>query len=401
MYKAPSALDNHDRTLVSGVGACSALLGYIPSPTMTRRGSQEIATEQRATAAGTERFQRRFDEQFVEDFFRPLGGGLVTSSIGIGTYLGECDDADDVTYAAAVRAALENGINIIDSSVNYRCQRSERTVGLVLRDALADGIVKRDEVIVCTKGGYIPLDSSAPATRDEYLSYLQRTFVDTGIVSADDVVGGGHALSPSFLAHQIQLSQTNLGVRTLDVYYLHNPEQQLDSVQPARFRTILRRAFALLEERVASGDIGCYGCATWNGLRTAPDARGHLDLAELVGIARDVGGEDHHFRIVQMPVNLAMSEAVRTPTQRLGTRRVVPPLQAATELGLSVVASATLMQARLTTDLPAALRDTFPALATDAQRAIAFVRSLPGVSSALVGMRSLDHVSENIAAASR
>jgi aryl-alcohol dehydrogenase-like predicted oxidoreductase len=96
-----------------------------------------------------------------------------------------------------------------------------------------------------------------------------------------------------------------------------------------------------------------------------------------------------------------MSEAVRTPTQRLGTRRVVPPLHAATELGLSVVASATLMQARLTTDLPAALRDTFPALATDAQRAIAFVRSLPGVSSALVGMRSLDHVSENIAAASR
>jgi aryl-alcohol dehydrogenase-like predicted oxidoreductase len=368
---------------------------------MTRRGNPEIGTEQRATAAGTERYQRRFGERFAEDFFRPFGGPLVTSSIGIGTYLGECDDSDDATYAVAVRAALEQGINIIDSSVNYRCQRSERTVGLVLRDAIADGVIKRDEVIVCTKGGYIPLDSSAPASRDEYLTYLQRTFVDTGIVSADDVVGGGHALSPSFLAHQIQLSQTNLGVRTLDVYYLHNPEQQLDSVQPARFRTILRRGFALLEERVASGDIGCYGCATWNGLRTPPDTRGHLDLGELVSIARDVGGDDHHFRVVQLPVNLAMSEAVRTPTQRLGTRRVVPPLQAATELGLSVVASATLMQARLTSELPTALRETFPMLATDAQRAIAFVRSLPGVSSALVGMRSLDHVSENIAAAYR
>jgi aryl-alcohol dehydrogenase-like predicted oxidoreductase len=315
--------------------------------------------------------------------------------------LGECDDSEDASYAVAIRAALELGINVIDSSVNYRCQRSERTVGAALRDAIGAGAVARDEVIICTKGGYIPLDSSAPPTRDEYLAYFKRTFVDTGIVSADDVVGGGHSLSPSFLAHQIQSSQANLGVRTLDVYYLHNPEQQLDSVQPARFRTILRRAFALLEERVTSGDIGCYGCATWNGLRIPPDARGHLDLSELVGIARDVGGDDHHFRVVQLPVNLAMSEAVRAPTQRLGSRRVVPPLQAAAELGVSVVASATLMQSRLTSGLPAALRDTFPALTTDAQRAIAFVRSLPGVSCALVGMRSRDHVSENIAAASR
>lgn len=368
---------------------------------MTRRGSQTIGTAQRATGAGTERYHRRFGAQFADDFFRPFAGSLAASSIGIGTYLGECDATDDASYTTAIRAALERGINIIDSSINYRCQRSERTVGAVLSACIAAGIVTRDEVIICTKGGYVPLDSSAPATRDEYLAYLQRTFVDTGIVSPDDVVGGGHALSPSFLDHQIKLSQTNLGVRTLDVYYLHNPEQQLDSVQPARFRTILRRAFALLEERVASGDIGCYGCATWNGLRTPPDARGHLDLNELVGIARDVGGDDHHFRVVQLPVNLAMSEAVRAPTQRLGTRRIVPPLQAATELGLSVVASATLMQARLTTGLPTALRDTFPTLATDAQRAIAFVRALPGVSTALVGMRTLDHVSENIAAARR
>jgi aryl-alcohol dehydrogenase-like predicted oxidoreductase len=120
-----------------------------------------------------------------------------------------------------------------------------------------------------------------------------------------------------------------------------------------------------------------------------------------VGIARDVGGEDHHFRVVQLPVNLAMSEAVRVPTQRLGGRRVVPLLQAATELGLSVVASATLMQSRLTTGLPPELRDAFPSLASDAQRAIAFVRSLPGVSSALVGMRTEDHVIENLAAAHR
>ena len=94
-----------------------------------------------------------------------------------------------------------------------------------------------------------------------------------------------------------------------------------------------------------------------------------------------------------------MSEAVRTPTQRLGGRRVVPLLQAAAELGVSIVASASLMQSRLTSGLPPAVQDSFPKLATDAQRAIAFVRSLPGVSSALVGMRTSGHVSENIGAA--
>ena len=368
---------------------------------MTRRSSPSPGKDRQATASGTERFQSRFAGSFDEDFFRPFAGELTASSIGIGTYLGECDDSDDVRYAAAIRAALERGINVIDSSINYRCQRSERTIGDALRQAIAADVVKRDELIICTKGGYIPLDATSPPTRDDYLAYLQRTFVDAGIVTTDDVVGGGHSLSPTFLTHQIKASQANLGVQTLDVYYLHNPEQQLDSVQPARFRTILRRAFALLEERVESGDIGCYGCATWNGLRTPPDARGHLDLSELVGIARDVGGDNHHFRVVQVPINLAMSEAVRVPTQRLGNRRVVPLLQATEELGISVVASAALMQARLTSALPAAVRDSFPSLVTDAQRAIAFVRSLPGVTCALVGMRTVGHVDENIAAGKR
>jgi len=365
---------------------------------MTRRSSPSTGKGQHATASGTERFQQRFAGAFGADFFRPFAGSLSASSVGIGTYLGDCDDAEDTRYATALRTSLESGINVIDSSINYRCQRSERAIGSVLRDAIAAGVVSRDEVIVCTKGGYIPLDASAPETREEYLAYLQRTFVDAGIVSADDVVGGGHSLSPSFLTHQIAASQQNLGVRTIDVYYLHNPEQQLDSVQPARFRTILRRAFALLEERVQNGDIGCYGCATWNGLRTPPDTRGHLDLSELVGIARDVGGDDHHFRVVQLPVNLAMSEAIRVATQRLGSRRVVPLLQAAADLGISVVASASIMQGRLTTGLPPEVRDAFPSLATDAQRAIAFVRSLPGVTCALVGMRSADHVTENVGA---
>jgi aryl-alcohol dehydrogenase-like predicted oxidoreductase len=78
---------------------------------------------------------------------------------------------------------------------------------------------------------------------------------------------------------------------------------------------------------------------------------------------------------------------------------VVPVLDAARDLGLSVMASATLMQSQLAANLPAAVRELFPSLATDAQRAVAFVRSLPGVTTALVGMKQRAHVEENLGAA--
>ena len=91
-------------------------------------------------------------------------------------------------------------------------------------------------------------------------------------------------------------------------------------------------AFSCMEEQVERGIIGCYGCATWNGFRVLPEARNHLSLEELVGLARDVGGKDHHFKVIQLPINLAMTEAVRVQTQKVGSERV-SLLDAAHRLG--------------------------------------------------------------------
>ena len=122
-----------------------------------------------------------------------------------------------------------------------------------------------------------------------------------------------------------------------------------------------------------------------------------MSLADLMAIAREVGGTTHHFRAIQLPVSLAMPEAARIPTQLLG-RKLVPLLAAADALGVGVVASAPLMQGRLATDLPVEMHGLFPACTTDAQRALRFVSSLPGVSTVLTGMRQVEHVCENIAA---
>jgi aryl-alcohol dehydrogenase-like predicted oxidoreductase len=321
---------------------------------------------------------------------------LRASALGLGTYLGECDDADDGRYEAVARAALERGINILDTAINYRCQRSERVVGRAVRAAIGDGLVARDEVALCTKGGYIPLDINAPSSREEYHQFLEREYFATEILSPDDVVADAHSLAPGFLADQLRRSRENIGVETIDVYYVHNPEQQLDAIKPSQLLDRLRETFAMLEARCDAGDISRYGCATWNGFRTARGSRGHLELAEIVAAAHDAGGPDHRCRVVQLPINLAMPEAIRLPTQRVRGREM-PLLHAAAELGVSVVASASLLQARLASGLPAQVREALPGFASDAQRALSFVTGLP-VSTALVGMRSIAHLDENLAA---
>ncbi|MEP7065035.1 MAG: aldo/keto reductase [Gemmatimonadota bacterium] len=352
-----------------------------------------------ATAAGTTRYRTRVTSKLASDFLRPLSAdGVLVSSIGLGSYLGECDEADDIRYADTAHHAIATGINLLDSAINYRCQRSERAFGKALSRAVRMETAARDELVVCTKGGYIPLDGTQPAQREEYQEYVKREYLDGGIMRAEDIVAGGHCLAPAFLANQIARSRANLNVETIDLYYLHNPEQQLDAIDEPELERRIRAAFELLEERCAAGEIGAYGCATWNGLRTPPDERGHLSLAMLVQCARDAGGADHHFRAVQLPINLALSEAVRAQTQRIDDRPLTL-LEAASELEVAVIASASLLQAKLASRLPQQMREALPGLATDAQRAIAFVRGLPVVSSALVGMRSAGHVRENLGAA--
>ena len=351
-----------------------------------------------ATADGTRAFRKQFARLRTEKFYRPLSSGCFVSSLGLGTYLGECDDAEDARYTAAAIAALERGVNLLDTAINYRCQRSERALGTAIQKAIAGGKIKREQVVVCTKGGYIPLDRNPPATREDYRSFLQDEYFLRGVMEPGDVFAGGHCLTAKFLDDQIERSRRNLGVETLDVYYLHNPEQALDTLPREKFLPLIRDAFAALERAVDSGAISCYGCATWNGLRAPVDAKNHLNIEELVSLAREVAGANHHFAVVQLPINLAMTEAVRAETQCVGADRV-SVLEAAHRLGVSVVASATLMQSQLTRGLPAQVRSAFPGFDTDARRAIAFTQSLP-ISAALVGMKSVAHLEENLSAPS-
>jgi len=350
-----------------------------------------------ATADGTRRFADRqvADAGRSEASFRSLDG-LTVSTIGVGTYLGDPDDVTDVLYTEAIVEAIGLGINHIDSAINYRFQRSERAIGESLRRVFAAGVVDRSEIVIATKGGYVPYDGEAPSGPGAAREYVSREFLSPGVCKAADFANQyRHCMAPGYLSHQIDRSRENLGVETLDVYYLHNVEGQIAEVGRETFEHRLHDAFALLESKVDEGKIGRYGLATWNGFRSEPGSKDFLPLERILRIARDAGGDGHHFKVIQLPYNLAMTEAFGFFNQPVG-EKVSTALEAAARLGISVVASASLLQSRLAQDLPPEVTAAF-AVGTDAQRALQFVRSTPGVATALVGMSHTRHVRENAA----
>ncbi len=363
-------------------------------PTADGNG-RESTPPTRATPEGTRRFADRFAEGFAADFYRDLDSRLVVSSMGMGTYLGDCDDDEDSRYVNVLTAGVKRGLNVVDTGINYRCQRSERAVGRAIDRSIAAGSISRDEILVCTKGGFVPLEGQPPQSREEYRAYLEREYFDRSVISPRDLIGG-HCLKPRFIADQIDRSRANLGIDCIDVFYVHNPEHQLETLGREEFLGAMRDVFAELESQVARGTIGVYGCATWHGFRLFAANRSHLSLVELLNVAREAGGPDHHFRAVQLPVNLAMNEAIRAPTQQHNGKNF-SILGLARAMDVDVFASASLMQAQLAHGLPPEAGVAFPSLTTDAQRAIAFVRSLP-VASALVGMKTLEHLEENLVA---
>lgn len=340
-----------------------------------------------ASPAGTASYQDRFPEAARAGHFRRLGE-LRVSSVGFGTYLGEPTDALDDAYEEAVATALSSGCNLFDCAINYRHQRSERALGRALARAFDEGLASRDEVVVCSKGGFLPFDGELPADRE---GYLRERFVDSGLIDPEELVAGCHSLALDYLRDQLATSRANLGLESIDLYYLHNPETQLGEVDRPEVEARLSKAFAWLEEAREAGEVGAYGVSTWDGLRVPPGSKRALALEALVEIA---GGS---FAAVQAPANLAMPELLAAPTQPIG-EVVVPLAVAARHFELGLFASASIFQGRLDA-LPPDIAAAFPGLDTDAQRALQFTRSLPGVTAALVGMSSVEHVRENLALA--
>ncbi len=345
----------------------------------------------KATPEGTQRFAGRFPEKRSSKFFRRQDRHYI-SSIGIGTYLGDATDAVDQKYRKSLKTALTTGVNFVDTAINYRFQRSERVIGTVLESLVEGDEINRDEFLVATKAGFVPFDSTEP---DDPLEYIKETFVEPGIASPDDFTRNGHCMRPDYIEHQLHRSRENLNLETIDIFYVHNPEMQLSDRDPDTVYDMIERLFSRLEALVDENKIESYGIATWEGLRVEPRESNYLSLEEVYARAESAGGKNHNFRAVQLPFNLGMSEALTQANQPLDEEPLTP-LECCNRLGLLVATSASILQGRLAEDLPEGIREELPEYDSDVHRSLQFVRSAPGVTSALVGMSNADHVHENL-----
>ncbi len=265
-----------------------------------------------ASEQGTRRYCERFQRQYECGHFRraewvPGAGELWLSSIGMGTYLGDPSAEVDAAYTEAATAAMESGINVLDTAINYRHQRSERSLGAALQRCISSGALGRDEVVVCTKAGFLSFDHEMPADPRDY---FMTQYFQSGVLDPGELAGGMHCIAPSYLENQLERSRANLGLETLDVFYIHNPETQLQSVSFETFRLRLLQAFQRLERAVQEGKIRYYGTATWNGYRIPQGQPGYLSLQGIVEIAREAG----ETTIISASCNCRLTWRCRKPT---------------------------------------------------------------------------------------
>ncbi len=316
------------------------------------------------------------------------------STIGIGTYLGKEDDKTDALYYDAMIEAVGQGCNVIDTAINYREMKSERVVGKAVRNLMQKHPEIREKLIVATKGGFIPGDIESG---EEPLEYFQNRFLKRDILNEEDIVKGCHSLRPEFIHECVLMSLENLGLEYIDIYYIHNPEMQLSELSANEFYHRLSKAFEVLEGFVRDGRIRMYGTATWDGYRLDAYDPNRLSLKRVIQAAEAVTiGSQHYFRIIQLPINIYMSEAAILRNQEF-KGEWASLLHAAEGMGIHVMSIATLSQAHT---LKESKLFSFPQLDNLSNsatcRAIQIIRSLEGVTTSLVGMKTVNHVQENL-----
>ena len=139
-----------------------------------------------AAAIGAQGISSQTSADHPEDRAPLTAQHLTVSTLGIGTYLGNADEETDTAYTEAVIAAVESGFNVVDTAINYRLQRSERSIGAALKELARRGYA-REELLLCTKAGYLTPDGSMPADPSEY---FRKEFIETGILKADEIAAG-------------------------------------------------------------------------------------------------------------------------------------------------------------------------------------------------------------------
>ncbi len=317
---------------------------------------------------------------------------LILSSIGMGTYLGDLSKEDDTDIENALYESVKShAINVIDSAINYRAMKSEKSIGRSITRLVNDGIISRDEIFVSTKNGYITNDGDYPML--DVWEYIQRMYISTGIIKAEDISSGYNVLKPAYIEKCIERSRFNLKLDTIDLVYVHNAfESWHQDVSKDKFFDMLSKVFEIYEKFRSENKIRYYGMATWTCFRVSEENKEYLSLAEVYNIAKSIGGIDHGFRFIQLPYNLAYSEALFLKNQNVGNEKKLTILEAAKRLKIGVFSSVPLLQGKL---IQTKIPDYSEGLTDPIIKLVQIIRSSPSIIAPLIGQKKMDHVNNN------
>ncbi len=337
-----------------------------------------------ATKEATYDFAKKFST--YKDFYIQ-SNDLIFSKLGLGTFNKEPYKEENYVfhYIEAVKEAVKNGINLIDTASNYRYGQSEKEIGSALKELLDEDTVKREELIICSKGGFIQLDYPFP---ENPYTWINENIIQKGLAAKEDIELDQHCMTPDYLEWSCKKSLENTGVDSFDIYYLHNPEMQILKLGEKDFYKQIESIFKRFEKLADQGLFKYYGVAVWNGFISEINER--ISLEKLVEIAKKVGGENHRFKYIQTPFNMGKTTAYTTATQKVKGEPCTL-IQAAHRLGVGVISSSSLLQMNLfkksfSAETGVVLDDSMT-LKSDIQLALQFVRSTPGIVSSLFGSR--------------
>ena len=307
-------------------------------------------------------------------------------------YLGQPNTEDDKAMENAIYESIKSGaVNVIDTSINYRAMKSEKSIGRALTRLIKDGIISRDEVFICTKNGYITNDGDYPGV--DVMEYMQNMFISSGLIDLNDISSGYNVLNPNYIARCIDKSLMNMHLSPIDLVYIHNAfESWHNDVSSEQFMEMLSKVFEVYEKYKSNKKICYYGMATWTCFRVPPNNKEYLSLEEVVNLAEKVGGVQHGFRFIQLPYNLSYSEALLLKNQSVRSEKNLTLLEAAERLNIKVFTSIPLFQGRL---LGAKIPD-YMGLNDQVAKLVQVIRSSPSVTAPLIGYKKPEHVEQNL-----
>jgi len=347
-----------------------------------------------ATKKGTFSYLKQFPK-YSKDFYR-FDGDVFISSIGLGTFRKEPyrEENYTVNYKDSIKMAILNGINIIDSAINYRYQISEREIGEALSELFNDNKVSREQIVITSKAGFLPLDFPFP---ENPYQWIEENILNTKLATKDDIIVDQHCIEPDYLRWSVERSLENLQLETIDIFFLHNPEMQLGYIDYPTLKEKIKKAFELFEQLVEEGKIRHYGVASWNGFLYEKDHTEYISLKDIVDIANEVGGKENHFKYIQAPYNLAKSEAYTFSNQIAPDGKYYTLMQAIQGYGLKMLGSSSLLQMNIFKRKfsPSIAKELGTSEFNDVLSALQFAR-MGNVVSALFGAVNPKHVEDNL-----